>query len=68
MVQKAVPFIQVYDVAFTYLDNDAAGRQATDAIEEVMYNRTIRMSGRFEKSNDLNDYLVNLIQLGNDFR
>jgi hypothetical protein len=62
MVQKAVPFIQVYDVAFTYLDNDAAGRQATDAIEEAMYNRTIRMSGRFVESNDLNDYLVNSIQ------
>ena len=57
MVQKAVPFIQVYDVAFTYLDNDAAGQKATDAIEAAMYDRTIRMSNCFSKYNDLNDYL-----------
>ena len=59
MVQKAVPFIQVYDVAFTYLDNDAAGWQAADTIETAMTNRTIRMSDRFADFNDLNDYLVN---------
>ena len=59
MVQKAVPFIQVYDVAFTYLDNDAAGQQATDTIEAAMHDRTIRMSGRFPDLKDLNDYLVN---------
>ena len=58
MVQKAVPFIQVYDVAFTYLDNDAAGQQATDTIEAAMHDRTIRMSGRFLDFNDLNDYLM----------
>ena len=57
MVQKAVPFIKVYDVAFTYLDNDAAGQQATEAIETAMFNRTIRMSSRFSEFNDLNDYL-----------
>ena len=57
MVQKAVPFIQVYDVAFTYLDNDAAGKQATDAIAAAMYDRTIKESERFSGFNDLNDYL-----------
>lgn len=57
MVQKAVPFIQVYDVAFTYLDNDAAGKQATDAIAAAMYDRTIKESERFSDFNDLNDYL-----------
>ena len=59
MVQKAVPFIQVYDVAFTYLDNDAAGWQAADMIENAMTNRTIRMADRFADFNDLNDYLIN---------
>ena len=58
MVQKAVPFIQVYDVAFTYLDNDTAGQKAVDSIEIAMSNRTIRMSDRFYEFNDLNDYLV----------
>jgi hypothetical protein len=57
MVQKAIPFIQVYDVAFTYLDNDAAGEQANKAIEAAMTNRMIRMSNRYSGLNDLNDYL-----------
>ena len=58
MVQKALPFIQVYDVAFTYLDNDVAGEQAVNTIESAMDDRTIRMSCRFSEFNDLNDYLV----------
>ena len=61
MVQKAIPFIQVYDVAFTYLDNDAAGQHAMDTIEAAMVDRTIRMSDRFYEFNDLNDYLINVI-------
>ena len=58
MVQKAIPFIQVYDVAFTYLDNDTAGRQAYEILEAAMIDRTIMMSNRFAEFNDLNDYLV----------
>ncbi len=58
MVKKAIPFIQVYDVAFTYLDNDAAGLTAGESIEAFMVDRTIRMSERFSYFNDLNDYLV----------
>ncbi|MBR5661224.1 MAG: toprim domain-containing protein [Bacteroidales bacterium] len=64
MVQKAIPFIQVYDVALTYLDNDSAGRQAVDVIEAAMVDRTIRMSDRFYGFNDLNDYLIN--EIGRD--
>jgi hypothetical protein len=62
MVQKAVPFIQVYDVAFTYLDNDTAGQQATSTIEDAMNERIIRMSDRFMGYNDLNDYLTSSTQ------
>ena len=58
MVQKAIPFIQVYDVAITYLDNDDAGQQATNTIDAAMTDRTIRMSERFSGFNDLNDYLT----------
>ena len=61
MVQKAIPFIQVYDVAFTYLDNDAAGIQANDILDEAMTDRTIRMSDRFNEFNDLNDYLIDVL-------
>ncbi len=58
MIQKAIPFIQVYDVAFTYLDNDAAGIHASNILDGSMTDRTIRMSGRFSEFNDLNDYLI----------
>ena len=61
MVRKAIPFIQVYDVAFTYLDNDTAGHQAVDTMEHFMNDRIIRMSGRFSGFNDLNDYLLSLL-------
>lgn len=61
MVKKAIPFIQVYDVAFTYLDNDAAGIQAGETLDIAMKDQTIRMSGRFSEFNDLNDYLIDLI-------
>ena len=59
MVQKAIPFIQVYDVAFTYLDNDAAGIQASETLDVAMTDRTIRMSSRFSEFKDLNEYLMN---------
>lgn len=61
MIQKAIPFIKVYDVAFTYLDNDVAGQRAGNAIEASMVDRTIRMSDRFFEFNDLNDYLINKV-------
>ena len=61
MLPKAIPFIRVYDVAFTYLDNDAAGIQASNLLDGAMIDRTIRMSGRFPQFNDLNDYLIDVI-------
>ena len=63
MVQKAIPFIQVYDVAFTYLDNDAAGIQASETLDVAMTDRTIRMSSRFSEFKDLNEYLMNVRQV-----
>ena len=62
MVQKALPFIQVYDLAFTYLDNDVAGQRACDYIDASMVDRTIKMSGQFSNYNDLNDYLMNKLK------
>lgn len=59
MVQKAIPFIQVYDVAFTYLDNDSAGIQASEILDVAITDRTIRMSSRFSEFKDLNEYLMN---------
>lgn len=60
MVHKAIPFLQVYDMIFSYLDNDIAGQKAFEAIEEKMPGKVLRISDLFSGYNDLNDYLMNL--------
>jgi hypothetical protein len=45
---------------FTYLDNDQAGRKATETILGLYAPRTTDFSFMFEGYNDLNDYLLNL--------
>ena len=59
MIKKTLPFIQVYDVAITFLDNDYAGQQTINIISSALRDRTIMMSGKFSEYKDLNDYLVN---------
>lgn len=57
IVQKAIPFIQVYDHSYCYLDNDAAGQKAFEAIAICLHNKAILMSHYFSEHNDLNDFL-----------
>ena len=45
---------------FTYLDNDQAGRKATETILGLYAPRTVDLSFMFEGHNDLNDYLLHL--------
>ena len=45
---------------FTYLDNDQAGRKATEIILGLYAPRTVDLSFMFEGHNDLNDYLLHL--------
>lgn len=45
---------------FTYLDNDQAGRKATETILGLYAPRTVDLSFMFEDHNDLNDYLLHL--------
>lgn len=55
---KAIPFIDVYRCAYSFLDNDFAGRQAFGTLCRAMPGRIHDMSSKFMPFNDLNDYLV----------
>ncbi len=58
IIQRAIPFIGVYHIAYCYLDNDFAGKQAFDTLDLLMPGRIFEMSTRFSPYNDLNDYLM----------
>lgn len=57
IVQKAIPFIQVYDHSYCYLDNDTAGQKAFQVIASCQRSHTTQMSQFYSEYNDLNDYL-----------
>ena len=48
----------VYRIAYCYLDNDFAGKQAQDTLDLLMPGRIFGMSSKFTPYNDLNDYLM----------
>ncbi|GHT59536.1 DNA primase [Bacteroidia bacterium] len=55
-VQKAMDFLKTHKEIYTYLDNDEAGRKATELIKSAhstVYNR----STKYAEYKDLNDYL-----------
>ena len=55
-VQKAMDFLKSYKEIHTYLDNDDAGRKATELIQSA--NSTVyNCSTKFAEYKDLNDYL-----------
>lgn len=58
IVHKAVPFIQVYDHSYCYLDNDASGKKAFETIEYSMPGKAVLMSELYAGYNDLNDFLL----------
>jgi len=57
-VKKAMSFLKTYKEIYTYLDNDDAGRKATELIKSVNSNVNNR-SIHFADYKDLNDYLCN---------
>ena len=57
LLQKTIPFIQVYEHAYCYLDNDKAGEQAGRVINSTMMNKVALLSEKYADFNDLNDYL-----------
>ena len=55
-IQKAMDFLKSHKEIYTYLDNDDAGRKATELIQSIhstVYNR----STNYSEYKDLNDYL-----------
>ena len=58
LVKKAVAFIDVYEKAYCYLDNDNAGWRASEQLEEMMPGKIERCSEKYLCYNDLNDYLA----------
>ena len=61
MVRKAIPFIDVYESAYCYLDNDSAGRQSFESIRNAIADKAVSMSSTFQEYNDLNDYYQSLL-------
>jgi hypothetical protein len=55
-VQKAMGFLKSYREIYTYLDNDEAGRKATELIKSNCVSVNNR-SERYARFKDLNDYL-----------
>lgn len=58
-LKKALPFLQMHGIIYTYLDNDEAGKRATEEISRLLPD-TLRIdcSGRYADYKDLNEYLV----------
>jgi hypothetical protein len=55
-VQKAMDFLKTHQEIYTYLDNDEAGRKATELIKSNCVSINNR-SERYAGFKDLNDYL-----------
>ncbi len=53
---KVVPFIASHEQVYAYLDNDDAGRKATDELKKACRNVSDQ-SIHYRTHNDLNDYL-----------
>lgn len=61
-LSKALDFIKVHSKIYTYLDNDEAGRKATQQISQVCKTH-FNKSTDFSKYKDLNEYLVSSKQV-----
>ena len=59
-LEKALREMTHVERIFTYLDNDQAGRKATETILGLYAPRTVDLSVMFEGYNDLNDYLLHV--------
>jgi len=58
IVHKAIPFINVYNNVYCYLDNDESGLIAYDAISNAITGHSISLSLKYSNQNDLNDFLI----------
>lgn len=58
IVNKAIPFIDIYDKVYTFTDNDLAGRMALDHMASAMPGKVTSLSDLYYDFNDLNDFLM----------
>ena len=58
IVNKAIPFIDIYDKVYTFTDNDLAGRMALDHMASVMPGKVTSLSDLYYDFNDHNDFLM----------
>ena len=57
-IRLLLPYLKDYDLVHCFLDNDNAGRVATDAIMKAYPKVTINESYRYKEYNDVNDFLI----------
>lgn len=62
LVNKTIPFIDVYDKVYCFLDNDEAGRGAAAQIGELLFGKVESRAQLYAGYNDLNDYLRGIKQ------
>ena len=55
--KKALEVLNGYDIIHCYLDNDAAGRKATEKLKVALNREVHDQSLRYRDYNDVNDYL-----------
>lgn len=58
IVSRAIPFIDVYDKAYAFTDNDFAGRIALERIESAMPGKVTSLADLYYDFNDFNDFLM----------
>lgn len=56
-IGKALGQLDEYKHIFMWLDNDAAGKKATETVEGLYGYKALDMSFLYDGFNDLNDYL-----------
>ena len=57
-VNKAIPYLQDYNVINCYLDNDKAGKTALTELTAIYGTTVIDRSSLYSGFNDLNEYLI----------
>lgn len=59
-VRRSFEILEDYEFIYCYLDNDRAGREATETIKRRFKQRVHDESGRYRGYNDLNDILLGI--------
>ena len=57
LVDNALEILPQYDLVKTFFDNDDSGKRATELIQQNCKKSFLNESLKFEKYNDVNDYL-----------